>query len=71
MLMHGILLTAHAESAPQSDVRAGRLWFRVVYSASVILDRDTNLVEIHIEYMLCTRQDWLSNMCECATDESK
>ena len=40
---------AHAESGPQSDARAGRLWFRVVYFARVILDSDTHLIEIHIE----------------------
>ena len=55
---------AHAQRVPQSGARAGRLRFRVVYSASVILDSDT-----HIECLLCIRQDCLSNMCECVTDE--
>ena len=45
---------AYAESVPKSDARAGRLRFLVVYSASVILDSDTHLVEIHIECQLCT-----------------
>ena len=55
---------AYVETIPQSDARAGRLRVLVVYSASVILDSDTHIVEIHIECMLCTRQDCLSNMCE-------
>ena len=60
---------AHAQRVPQSGARAGRLRFRVVYSASVILDSGTHLVEIHIECLLYIRQDCLSNMCECVTDE--
>ena len=60
---------AHAESVPYLDARVGRLRFRVVYSASVILDSDTHLVEIHIECILCTQQECWSNMCECVTDE--
>ena len=58
MLMHGMLLTAndvynscrslispkvaHAENVQHSDARARRLRFRVVYSASVLLDSDTH-----------------------------
>ena len=55
---------AHAESVPKSDARAGRLRFLVVHSANVILDSDTHLVEIHIECLLCPKQDCLSNMRE-------
>ena len=42
---------AHAQSVPRSDGPAGRLLFRVAYSASVIMDSNTHLVEIHINWM--------------------
>ena len=63
---------APVQSVPQSDARAGRLRFRVVYSASVIVVDWTlsqSLVEILLEELVCTRQDCLSSICECVADD--
>ena len=51
---------AYAESVPKSHARAGRLRFLAVYSASVILDCDTDLVEIHMDGWMDEIRDFLS-----------
>ena len=52
---------------PQSDTRAGRLRFRLVYSASVILV-DWTLAQHLIEGLLCIRPHCWSSICECVAD---
>ena len=52
---HYIQFLKQGTSFRHSDDRAVRLRFRVVYSACVFMDKDTHLVAIHIECMLCVR----------------